>query len=67
MNNKEKTLFVPDAPFRPGDKPDFSSLDLPEAGSSDKPDVLVNPSEIIYYRCPPYFFSSRLAARNRTS
>mgnify|MGYP001322652992 CR=1 FL=1 len=46
MSKKNKTLFVPDAPFRPGDKPDFSNLNLPEAGSSEKPDILVNPSEI---------------------
>ena len=46
MTKKGKTLFVPDAPFRPGDKADFSDLDLPKVGSSDKPDVLVNPSEI---------------------
>ena len=32
MSKKGKTLFVPDAPFRPGDKPDFSNLNLPEAG-----------------------------------
>ena len=46
MSKKGKTLFVPDAPFRPGDKPDFSNLNLPEAGSSDKPDILVDPSDI---------------------
>ena len=46
MSKKGKTLFVPDAPFRPGDKPDFSNLNLPKAGSSDKPEISVNPSEI---------------------
>ena len=46
MSKKEKTLFVPDAPFRPGDKPDFSNLKLPEAGSYDKPATSVDPSEI---------------------
>ena len=46
MSKKGKTLFVPDAPFRPGDKPDFSNLNLPEAGSSDKPEISVDPSEI---------------------
>ena len=45
MSNK-KTLHVPDAPFRPGDKPDFASLKLPKAGEFEKPDILVNPSEI---------------------
>ena len=45
MSNK-KTLYVPDAPFRPEDKPDFTSLKLPKAGESEKPDVLVDPSEI---------------------
>ena len=46
MSKKGKKLFVPDAPFRPGDKPDFSNLNLPEAGSSDKPEISVDPSEI---------------------
>ena len=44
--SKKKTLHVPDAPFRPGDKPDFKNLDLPAAGEFERPDVLVNPSEI---------------------
>ena len=39
--NKKKTLHVPDAPFRPGDKSDFASLQLPDAGKFEKPDVLV--------------------------
>ena len=44
--SKKKTLHVPDAPFRPGDKPDFKNLDLPKAGEFEKPDILVDPSEI---------------------
>ena len=44
--SKKKTLHVPDAPFRPGDKPDFKNLDLPAAGEFERPDILVNPSEI---------------------
>ena len=44
--SKKKTLHVPDAPFRPGDKPDFKDLNLPKAGEAEKPDISVDPSEI---------------------
>jgi len=44
--SKKKTLHVPDAPFRPGEKPDFSNLELPKAGDAKKPKVMVEPSEI---------------------
>ncbi len=44
--SKKKTLHVPDAPFRPGDKPDFKNLNLPKAGEAEKPDLMVNPAEI---------------------
>ena len=33
MSKKGKTLFVPDAPFRPGDKPDFSNLNFSQTFS----------------------------------
>ena len=42
----KKTLHVPDAPFRPGEKPDFSNLELPKAGDAKKPKIMVEPSEI---------------------
>ena len=38
--SKKKTLHVPDAPFRPGDKPNFKDLNLPKAGEAEKPDTL---------------------------
>ena len=44
--SKKRTLHVPDAPFRPGDKPNFKNLNLPKAGETEKPDVSVDPSEI---------------------
>jgi len=44
--SKKKTLHVPDAPFRPGEEPDFSHLKLPKAGDAKKPKVMVEPSEI---------------------
>ena len=44
--SKKKTLHVPDAPFRPGDKPNFKDLNLPKAGEAEKPDISVDPSEI---------------------
>ena len=44
--SKKKTLHVPDAPFRPGEDPDFSHLKLPKAGDAKKPKVMVEPSEI---------------------
>ena len=39
--SKKKTLHVPDAPFRPGEKPDFSHLELPKAGDAKKPKIMV--------------------------
>ena len=44
--SKKKTLHVPDAPFRPGEKPDFSNLELPKAGDAKRPKIMVEPSEI---------------------
>ena len=32
-------LHIPESHFRPGDTPDFSYLDLPKAGSSQRPDI----------------------------
>ncbi|MGH6891689.1 MAG: thiamine pyrophosphate-dependent enzyme, partial [Dongiaceae bacterium] len=40
------SLHVPEPPFRPGDKPDFSSFNVPEAGSVRRPPVDVDPSAI---------------------
>src|SRR5688500_9511709 len=38
-NRPKLALHVPEPPFRPGDKPDFSSLKIPAAGEAPRPDV----------------------------
>ena len=42
MSKKSKitksNLHVPNAPFRPGEKPDYSNLDIPKAGETPRPD-----------------------------
>ena len=43
---KKSKLHVPNAPFRPGDKPDYSNLNLPKAGDTGRPDPLIPSSEI---------------------
>lgn len=45
-NRPELSLHVPEPPFRPGDKPDFSSIEIPAAGSAPKPDISVAATEI---------------------
>lgn len=45
-NRAENKLHIPDAPFRPGDKADFSFLKFPAAGTCRRPDVAVDPAEI---------------------
>lgn len=40
-NRPQLRLHVPEPPFRPGDTPDYSSLDIPDAGSAPKPDINV--------------------------
>ena len=37
---------VPEPEFRPGDRPDFSGLELPKAGEARRPDVDANPQDI---------------------
>ncbi len=44
--NSPIRLHVPEPAFRPGDTPDFSSLDIPAAGSVRRPTVDVSPEEI---------------------
>ena len=39
MANKKSRLHIPRPTARPGDKPDFSYLELSEAGSVDKPSI----------------------------
>jgi 2-oxoisovalerate dehydrogenase E1 component alpha subunit len=38
-NAPRLALHVPEPPFRPGDKPDFSALAIPAAGSAPRPDT----------------------------
>src|SRR4051812_10237078 len=38
-NAPQLALHVPEPPFRPGDAPDFSSLNIPAAGSAPRPDT----------------------------
>jgi len=38
-NRPRLALHVPEPPFRPGDKPDFSSLKIPPAGQAPRPDT----------------------------
>jgi 2-oxoisovalerate dehydrogenase E1 component alpha subunit len=40
-NRPELSLHVPEPRFRPGDTPDFSWLQVPPAGSAEKPDIAV--------------------------
>ena len=39
------TLHVPEPPYRPGDTPDFSSLVVPPAGATARPDTTAEPRE----------------------
>ncbi len=40
-NRPQLSLHVPEPAFRPGDTPDYSSLQVPDAGSAPKPDIAV--------------------------
>ena len=44
-NRPKLALHVPEPPFRPGDTPDFSGLNIPAAGSAPRPDVAAPASE----------------------
>ncbi len=44
-NRPKLALHVPEPPVRPGDKPDFSFLQIPAAGSAPRPDVTAPASE----------------------
>src|SRR5262245_50456382 len=45
-SNAGLTFRVPEPPARPGDAPDFSSLDIPPAGSVPRPDCLTPEPEL---------------------
>jgi 2-oxoisovalerate dehydrogenase E1 component alpha subunit len=44
-NRPQLSLHVPEPPFRPGDTPDFSSLEIPPAGAAPKPDITATMAE----------------------
>jgi 2-oxoisovalerate dehydrogenase E1 component alpha subunit len=44
-NAPKLELHVPEPPFRPGDTPDFSSLEIPAAGTAPRPDTNVKAGE----------------------
>ncbi|MBA3510353.1 3-methyl-2-oxobutanoate dehydrogenase (2-methylpropanoyl-transferring) subunit alpha [Sphingomonas sp.] len=44
-NRPKLALHVPEPPFRPGDTPDFSHLQIPAAGEAPRPDVTVAPAD----------------------
>ena len=44
-NRPTLALHVPEPPFRPGDTPDFSALEIPPAGEAARPDVTAAPAE----------------------
>ena len=44
-NAPKLALHVPEPPFRPGDTPDFSLLEIPAAGSAPRPDTSVPAAE----------------------
>ena len=44
-NAPKLALHVPEPPFRPGDAPDFSSLQIPAAGTAPRPDVAAPAAE----------------------
>jgi 2-oxoisovalerate dehydrogenase E1 component alpha subunit len=47
MKNEQKlSLHIPEPTQRPGDKPDFSNVVVPEAGSVRRPDIAVRYREI---------------------
>ena len=44
-NAPKLELHVPEPPFRPGDTPDFSSINVPPAGSAPRPDTHADATE----------------------
>ena len=48
MADKKSRLYIPQPTARPGDKPDFSYLDLSPAGAVDKPSIDSRTRDIEY-------------------
>jgi len=46
-NRKPLSLRVPEPKHRPGDRPDFSGLQIPDAGAAPRPDIAVAPHAIM--------------------
>ena len=46
-NRPQLSLHVPEPPFRPGDTPDFSAMQIPAAGAAPRPDVTASAAETI--------------------
>jgi 2-oxoisovalerate dehydrogenase E1 component alpha subunit len=44
-NRPQLSLHVPEPPFRPGDTPDFSAMEIPAAGSAPRPDIAAAAAE----------------------
>ncbi len=43
-NRPKLALHVPEPPYRPGERPDFSSLKIPAAGFAERPDTAAHPN-----------------------
>ncbi len=56
------SLRVPEPKCRPGDKPDFSALKLPEAGSVPRPEISAHARELLEY---PFTLIRVLDAKGR--
>jgi 2-oxoisovalerate dehydrogenase E1 component alpha subunit len=46
-NRPSLSLHIPAPKCRPGDKPDFSNLIIPEAGAAPRPDIAAHPREMM--------------------
>lgn len=46
MTDKPLSLHVPEPEFRPGDKPDFSNVAIPQAGAADRPPLDISADDI---------------------
>lgn len=44
-NRPQLRLHVPEPPFRPGDTPDFSTMEIPAAGAAPRPDISASAAE----------------------
>lgn len=47
LRRNAPSLHVPEPPARPGEEPDFSNVKFPLAGELDRPDIMVEPRDIV--------------------